>query len=250
MASENNFQAISKQKSKNLTSAMGLTPVKNITPAAKVPVLAARTQTQTAAINAGRGSTPNPVTTPPPPPPPPPGDGTGEVQYGAQTLDNPAPAAPDTSIETLMKSPEYLARERALAAAMNAFTQGQGTDLERYNRGYEQNLSELGYDPTSGKFDLGELLAMGQRATTSGKAHTALRNDFAARGMLQSGAYLAQRGVLENQLMKQREALDENKATFLKEQNKALLAQQAQAEQQRQAALDAARQSILNSMGA
>lgn len=177
-------------------------------------------------------------------------NGSGQVNYGAQTLDNPAPATPDTSIETLMRSPEYLARERALQSAMNMFTQSQGTEKARYEEGYGKSLAELGYDPTSAKFDLGELLTSGQRATTSGKAYNALRNDFAARGMLQSGAYQAQQGVLRDQLMKQREAIDTGRTRFLEDQNKALLGQQATNEQQRQAALEAARQSILNSMGA
>lgn len=197
----------------------------------------------------------NAVVSMPTPPPAPAdtsggGNGTGQVDYGAQTVDNPAPMQPDLSEDALRKSTEYLARERAIQAMLDEFNVRQGTEKTRYEENYGKSLSELGYDPTSSKFDLGELLTSGQRATTSGKAYNALRNDFAARGMLQSGAYQAAQGVLRDQLMKQREAIDTQRTRFLEDQNTALLGQQAQAEQQRQAALEAARQSILNSWGA
>lgn len=182
--------------------------------------------------------------------PPATGDGSGQVDYGAQTVDNPAPMQPDLSDDALRKSTEYIARERAIQAMLDEFTQKQGTERTRYEGSYESALGELGYDPTKATFDLGELLTSGQRATTSGKAYNALRNDFAARGMLQSGAYQAAQGVLRNQLMKQREAIDKGRTTFLEDQNTALLGQQRAAEDQRKAALEAARQSILNSMGA
>jgi hypothetical protein len=226
--SENSMRG---RNTKNIGAALGFKPV-----AAAAPKAIAK-----------------PAPAPPAPEPPAPSNvdnGTGEVQYGAVTLDNPAPATPDTSIETLMKSPEYLARERALAAAMEQFTAGQATEAARYGENYNKSLAELGYDPTSNKWDLGELMSSGQRATASGKAYEALRNDFAARGMLQSGAYQAKRGVLSNQLNEQLNAIQQAKVRFGEDQNAKLLAQQAQAEQQRQAALEAARQSILNSMGA
>ena len=177
-------------------------------------------------------------------------NGTGQVDYGAQTADNPAPIQPDLSEDALRKSTEYLARERAIQAMLDEFNVKQGTDKTRYEENYGKSLADLGYDPTSSKFDLGELLTSGQRATTSGKAYNALRNDFAARGMLQSGAYQAAQGVLRDQLMKQREAIDTQRTRFLEDQNAALLGQQKSAEDQRRAALEAARQSILNSMGA
>ena len=177
-------------------------------------------------------------------------NGTGQVDYGAQTLDNPAPIPPDLSDDALRKSTEYLARERAIQAMLDEFGQKQGTEKTRYEEGYGKSLAELGYDPTNARFDMGEKLTSGERATTSGKAYNALRNDFAARGMLQSGAYQAQQGVLRDQLMKQREAIDTGRTRFLEDQNAALLGQQKTAEDQRRAALEAARQSILNSMGA
>ncbi|WP_396190343.1 hypothetical protein [Flavobacterium sp.] len=231
MPSERNYQAIAAQNTKNLTSALGFRPaapsqyIARPTPAPAAPTPAADT-------NAGGNN------------------GTGQVQYGAVTVDNPVPATPDLSVETLTKTPEYLARERAIAAAMQAFEATQATEAARYNENYNKSLAELGYDPTSNKWDLGELMSSGQRATASGKAYDALRNDFAARGMLQSGAYQAKRGVLSNQLNDQLTAVQQAKVRFGEDQATKLTAQKAQNEQQRQAALEAARQSILNSMGA
>lgn len=180
-------------------------------------------------------------------------NGTGEVNYGTATLDNPAPApVADTSVETLRATPEYMARERALAAAMELFGQTQATEQARYGKSYDESLAELGYDPTKGSFDFGQLMAQGERATTSGKAYNALRNDFAARGMLQSGAYQAQRGVLSSELEKQRKAIDEAKANFAVDQQAKLAAQNAANEQARQVALDEAKQAVLSrfAMGA
>ena len=194
---------------------------------------------------------PSPAAPPPPAYTPPPVDnGTGQVEYGAVTLDNPAPAMPDVSVEALTKSPEYLARERALAAAMDLFGASQATEKARYEENYGKSLGELGYDPTSAKWDLGELMSSGQKATTSGKAYNALRNDFAARGMLQSGAYQAQRGVLSNQLASQLADVQGSRTKFLEDQQARLLAQQAQNESARQAALDAAKQAILDRFAA
>lgn len=174
------------------------------------------------------------------------GSGTGQVDYGAATIDNPAPAMPDVSVEALTKSPEYLARERALASAMELFGASQATDKVRYEENYNKSLGELGYDPTAAKWDLGELMSSGQKATASGKAYNALRNDFAARGMLQSGAYQAQRGVLSNQLASQLADVQGSRTKFLEDQQAKLVAQQAQNESARQAALDAAKQAILD----
>jgi hypothetical protein len=181
------------------------------------------------------------------------GDGTGQVQYGAQTLDNPAPAPiADTSIETLRLTPEYMARERALASELERFGQEQATEKTRFGTRLGESFTELGFDPTSGKFDLGELLAQGQRATVSGRAYDALRNDFAARGMLQSGAYQARRGVLETDLMGRKKALEDSRIAFDQDQQRALEARNAQAEAARTAALEEAKQAVLSrfAMGA
>lgn len=230
---------------KKAAATKNVAPVKSAPSVA--PVSADAAERRALAAKAGVPSYGTPLPTPPAPTV---DNGTGQVDYGAQTVDNPAPMEPDLSEDALRKSPEYIARERALQAMLDEFAVRQGTEKTRYEDSYGKSLAELGYDPTNARFDMGEKLTSGERATTSGKAYNALRNDFAARGMLQSGAYQAQQGVLRDQLMKQREAIDTSRTRFFEDQNTALLGQQAQAEQQRKAALDAARQSILNSMGA
>jgi hypothetical protein len=191
------------------------------------------------------------VPLPTPTPTPNPGDdNSGQVQYGTQTAATPAPFNIDeVPIETLQLTPEYLARERALQNQLELFGQTQNTERTRFDEDLGRSFSELGFDPTSGKFDLGELLSSGQRATTSGQAFQALRNDFAARGMLQSGAYEARKGVLRDQLMSQQQELEGRRTRFGQDQTAALVAQQEQAKAQRDAALDEARQALLARMG-
>lgn len=222
-------------------------PLANIVPAKPKKVVQTADDRRTANPTLGVARV-APTTTPTPDPTPDPS--VDDTNYGNPTVATPAPMEPDLSEDALRKSSEYIARERALQAMLDEFAVRQSTEKTRYEDTYGKSLAELGYDPTNASFDMGAKLASGERATTSGKAYNALRNDFAARGMLQSGAYQAQQGVLRDQLMRQREAIDTGRTRFLEDQNTALVGQQAQAEQQRKAALDAARQSILNSMGA
>lgn len=168
-----------------------------------------------------------------------------QIDYGQETPAIPAPAMPDVSVETLTKTPEYMARERAIQSALDLFKANQATNKTRFEEDYGRSLGELGYDPTNKNWDLGELLSSGQRATASGKAYNALRNDFAARGMLQSGAYQAQRGVVAQQLADQLQGVERGRTKFFEDQTAAETAQQQQAEQQRQQALNEARQAIL-----
>ena len=177
-------------------------------------------------------------------------NGTGQVQYGSQAAASPAPFNIDeVPIETLRLTPEYMARERALQNQLELFRQEQATGRTRFDEDLGKSFSELGFDPTSGNFDLGELLSSGQRATTSGQAFQALRNDFAGRGMLQSGAYEARKGVLRDQLMQQQQELESRRTRFGQDQTAALVAQEEQAKAQRDAALDEARQALLARMG-
>lgn len=189
------------------------------------------------------------VTTPTAPTPP--GNPDAPVYYGQASESMPAAITPDVSVETLTKTPEYLARERAIQSAMDLFGAEQATQSARYNEDYNKSLTQLGYDPTKG-FDRGALMSSGQRATASGKAYNAMSNDFAARGMLQSGAYQAQQGVLGTQLEDQRLAIDKGKLQFGEDQQAKLKAQQAQNEQARIQALSDAKSAILEryAMGA
>jgi hypothetical protein len=173
------------------------------------------------------------------------------VSYGQASQSMPAAITPDVSVETLTKTPEYLARERAIQSAMDLFGANQATESARYNEGYGKSLTQLGYDPTKG-FDRGALMSSGERATASGKAYNTLSNDFAARGMLQSGAYQAQQGVLGTQLEDQRLAIDKGKLQFGEDQQAKLRAQQSQNEQARIQALSDAKSALLEryAMGA
>lgn len=193
-----------------------------------------------------RAMTPTPLPSPTPDAAPTTQNFSQQIDYGQQTPAIPTPVQPDTSVETLTKTPEYLAREKAIQNQLDLFTAGQATGLARFDEDFGKSLTELGYDPTAKSWDLGELMASGQRATASGKAYNALRNDFAARGMLQSGAYQAQRGVVAQQLADQLKAVEGSRTKFLEDQASALTAQQQQAEAQRTAALNDARQAILD----
>ena len=240
MPSERNYQAIASQKSKNLTSSMGLKPATTPKYVAK-PSAPKPTTTPTTSNNNSNTDTSSSDNS----------SSGSPVSYGQASASMPAAITPDVSVETLSKTPEYLARERAIQAAMDLFGADQATQSARYNENYNKSLTQLGYDPTSG-FDRGALMSSGQRATASGKAYNALSNDFAARGMLQSGAYQAQQGILGTQLEDQRLAIDKAKVQFGEDQQAKLRAQQAQNEQARIQALADAKSALLEryAMGA
>jgi hypothetical protein len=160
-----------------------------------------------------------------------------------------AAAQPDVTEETLKKTAEYMARERALASALDLFGANQATDLARYNENYAKNLTDLGWQADTNNWDYGQLLSSGQRATEAGKGFNALANDYAARGMLQSGAYQAARNIFQNQLNEKRAAIEKGKATFGEDQQKARTQLLAQQEQERTQALADARAAILSGMG-
>jgi len=174
------------------------------------------------------------------------GDFSGQTQYGEPTPSMPPPAQPDLSEDTLRKTPEYMARERALAEMLDSFRTRQSTERTRFDTGLQDSFRDLGFDPTSRAFDLGELMAQGQRETISGRAYNDLRNDFAGRGMLQSGAYQAKRGTLSQRLIEQATELEKRGITFGEDQTAALVAQEEQAKAQRNAALEEARQAVLS----
>jgi hypothetical protein len=64
--------------------------------------------------------------------------------------------------------------------------------------------------------------------------------------MLQSGAYQARRGVLDTDLMGRKKAIEDTRIGFGEQQQRALSDRQTQAETARNAALDEARQAVLN----
>lgn len=184
-----------------------------------------------------------------PPAPPAPVADNGPVVYGQASESMPAVATPDVTEETLKKSSEYMARERALQSALDLFGQTQNTEGVRFGETYTKNLSDLGWRGDINDWDYGQLLNQGEKATESGRAFQSLANDFAARGMLQSGAYQGARSILQNQLNDKRGAVEKSKAQFGEDQNSKRTAFLMEQEQARTQALADARAAILGTMG-
>lgn len=249
MASERNYQAIAAQKSKNITSSMGLKPATKPTGIMqKFPATTAPSQARLAAINAGR-ATVTPTVNNNPPADNPPANNETNISALAPEATPMTAAAPEITEETLRNSTEFLARERALQAALDLFGANQSTDLARYGEGYKRNLTNLGWRGDINDWDYGQLISQGERATESGKAFKALADDFAARGMLQSGAYQGARNILQNQLNERRTALEEGQKNFAEDQQKARTAFLAEQENARSQALTDARAALLAQMG-
>lgn len=231
-------------------------PLANIVPAkptapkkAAAPVSADSAERRAVAARAGTpsyGVSQGPIVTPDAPPV---DNGNPPSVFDAA----PTPievAAPDVSEETLKKTAEYLARERALASALDFFNSDQALQSTRFGETYNKNLGDLGWRSDVNDWDYGQLLSSGQKATESGRAFQSLSNDFAARGMLQSGAYQGARSILQNQLNEKRAAVEKGKVSFGEDQEakrKAFLTEQETARTQ---ALADARAAILGGMGA
>ncbi len=250
MASERNYQAIAGQKSKNLTSSMGLTPSAAATGVMRAPAAPAAgpTQSRLSAMNAGRVATP--AVAPADTGTPDPNAVDRSVSSFMTDVTPMAAAEPAITEETLRQTSEYLARERALQAALGLFNETQANEGTRFGETYNKNLSDLGWRGDVNDWDYGQLLNQGEKATESGRAFQSLANDFAARGMLQSGAYQGARSILQNQLNDKRTAVETGKTNFgigQEEKRKAFLAEQEQARTQ---ALADARASLLGGMGA
>jgi len=232
MASERNYQAISAQNSKNLTSSLGLKPAAPSRYVAKAAPVVAPSAPAAPTVDNGSPAVDNSVS-----------------NYLADATPIEA-AAPDVTEETLKKTAEYMARERALQSALDLFGAGQGTEAARFGETYNKNLGDLGWQQDANNWDYGQLLSSGQKATESGRAFQGLSNDFAARGMLQSGAYQGARSILQNQLNDKRAAIEKSKATFGEDQNAKRTQFLAEQEQARTQALADARAAILGGMGA
>lgn len=231
MASENSPQARAAANTRNLAGSLGLKPV---TKAAPVGIAKARPSvapTPTPAADTGT-----------------PAADTSVSNYVADVTPM-AAAEPDVSEETLKKTAEYMARERALQAALDLFGANQATEGARYGETYNKNLADLGWRGDVNDWDYGQLLSSGQKATESGRAFQSLSNDFAARGMLQSGAYQGARSILQNQLNDKRAAVEKGKVTFGEDQTSKRNAFLAEQEQARTQALADARAAILGGMG-
>ena len=232
MASENSPQARAAANTRNLAGSLGLKPVTKAAPVAIAKPKASAPAAPAAPV----------VDTPVP---------TAETNVSNYIADvTPmAAATPDVTEETLKKTAEYMARERALASALEFFNSDQALQGARYGETYNKNLADLGWRGDVNDWDYGQLLSSGQKATESGRAFQSLSNDFAARGMLQSGAYQGARSILQNQLNEKRGAVETGKTNFGIDQEakrKAFLTEQETARTQ---ALADARAAILGGMG-
>ena len=191
----------------------------------------------------------NAVTATPVAPTPDPNAGDTNVSNYVADVTPMAAAAPDVTEETLKKTAEYMARERALQSALDFFNSDQALQSARYGDTYDKNLKDLGWRGDINDWDYGQLMSQGERATESGRSFQGLANDFAARGMLQSGAYQGARSILQNQLNEKRAAVETGKTNFGVDQEakrKAFLTEQETARTQ---ALADARASLLGGMG-
>lgn len=232
MASENSPQARAAANTRNLASSLGLKPVTKAAPVAVAKPKASAAITPAATVD----TTVPTVDT--------------NVNNYVGDVTPIAAAAPDVTEETLKKTEQYLARERALASALDFFNSDQALQGTRFGETYDKGLKDLGWRGDLNDWDYGQLMAQGERATESGKAFQSLSNDFAARGMLQSGAYQGARSILQNQLNDKRGAIETGKTNFGVDQDakrKAFLAEQEAARTQ---ALADARNAILGGMGA
>lgn len=183
-------------------------------------------------------------------------------------IDVPAPvrpAAPGRPTEEALgkgalETADYVARKAARDAALAEFESRQKGEKERYDVDYMNAMRDLGVvseattaealgDATKQKLDRGEqLLAGGQntRSTASGRAFMNQVNDFAARGLLQSGLFSRSAADLEGQLMRQIGSTQKGRANFLTGQTEKRGDFMTQQRQDQQAALEAAKQSLLN----
>jgi hypothetical protein len=89
----------------------------------------------------------------------------------------------------------YITQQSALARALADFQKQQGTAKTQYQGQYDLNLGDLTKQRTSGIADL--------------------QNDYASRGMLQSGVYGTAYSDLENEYKNRQTALDTARTNFL-----------------------------------
>ena len=156
-----------------------------------------------------------------------------------------------------LKTPEYVMAQQQLANALGLFKSQQASDRQRYDVNYEQALRNLGWIPeatdingmaSKGKWDMGELMSQQGKQTTAGKAFTGNLNDFAARGLSQSGMFAVAQNAIQNQLNEQLRSAETGRSSYQEDlQNKQNQFFQEQ-ENQRQQALMAAKENLLNQL--
>lgn len=193
--------------------------------------------------------------TPAPTPTPDPGSGGGPVDSSFVPTAPAAPKYSEPAQADLEKSVGYLARNKALTDALGLFNAQQNTDSTRYNLDYGDSLKKLGYmsapgaaDPgaAGGSWDEGRAYNEQGLSTVSGRAFTNQLNDFAARGLSQSGMFMAANANLRNQLNDQRGSIEKNRTQFSEDQISKLGGFKAEQDVARSNALKEAKDEALN----
>lgn len=175
------------------------------------------------------------------------------VSYTAAPAYTPPPPIP-TSADAL-NTPDYLAADAALRNALELFRSEQEANKNRYGIDYEQAVRNLGWIPdstnvdgltASGRWDEGDLLTSQGRETASGRAFSNQLNDFASRGLLQSGLFAAQRNALQNELTDRLKSTEQSRARFMEDLTTKERNFMAEQERARLEALNNARQGLMN----
>jgi hypothetical protein len=145
-----------------------------------------------------------------------------------------------------LNTPEYVMAQQQLANALGLFKSQQSSDRQRFDVNYERALRNLGWIPEKQAFDRGELRTSEGIETASGKAFTDSLNDFAARGLSQSGMFSVAQAAIQKRLNDQRLSAETGRSDFLTDQERKGSQFVMEQEAQRQQALNAAKQGLLN----
>jgi hypothetical protein len=145
-----------------------------------------------------------------------------------------------------LNTPEFVMAQQQLANALGLFRSNQSSDRQRFDVNYERALRNLGWIPEKQAFDMGELRTSQGLETASGKAFTDNLNDFAARGLSQSGMFSVAQNAIQNRLQQQRLSAETGRSDFLTDQERKGSQFVMEQEAQRQQALNAAKQNLLN----
>lgn len=115
----------------------------------------------------------------------------GQISYSAP----PPPPKPPSLNDFLGKDSTYLMQKSALDKARSDYMAQQGKTKTQYETSYTGDLSTLGENRTAALADL--------------------ENDYAGRGLLQSGLYADSLATTNNDWGKRQSALEQAKAAFL-----------------------------------
>ncbi len=170
-----------------------------------------------------------------------------EPTYYGDSSPAPAPVYDEAqAAQDALNTPEYVMAQQQLANALGLFKSNQSADRQRFDVNYERALRNLGWIPEKQAFDRGELRTSEGMETASGKAFTDSLNDFAARGLSQSGMFSVAQAAIQKRLNDQRLSAETGRSDFLTEQERKGSQFTMEQEAQRQQALNNAKQNLLN----